>query len=149
MWTSSGPRPRPRRAVTTLVAATFVTGVLAGCGDDADPEPSGAFPPMASPSLPSVADGVSQEGVPKLINLVVTGKTVSGVERTVPVPRNTPVRLTVVSDTSDVLLVRGYDVRTQLVVGEPAQVSLLASRSGDAAVVLERTGTVLTTLRVS
>lgn len=131
------------------MAATVATGMLAGCGENVDPLPSGAFPPVATPSLPSVADGVSQEGVPKLINLVVTGKTVSGVERTVPVPLNTPVRLTVVSDTSDVLLVRGYDVRAQLTVGEPGQVSLLASRPGDAAVVLERTGMVLTTLRVS
>jgi len=96
-----------------------------------------------------VADGVSQEGVPKLINLVVTGKAVSGVESTVAVARNTPVRLTVLADTADVLLVRGYDVRTQLTVGEPVQVAFLASRPGDAAVVLERTGTVLTTLRVS
>ena len=67
--------------MTILVAATSMAGVIAGCGDDVDPKPCGAFPPMASPSLPAVADGVSQECVPKLTNLVVTGKTVSGMER--------------------------------------------------------------------
>ncbi|MCW2713470.1 MAG: hypothetical protein JWN88_517 [Frankiales bacterium] len=149
MWTSSAPRHSLRRRPAGLLAAACLTLALAGCGDDEDPQPSGAFPPLASPSLPSVAEGVSQEGVPKLINLVVTGGAVSGVDSVVPVPRNTPVRLTVLADTADVLLVRGYDVRAQITVGEPVQISLLASRAGDAAVVLERTGTVLTTLRVS
>lgn len=157
MWTRSAPRPfllfpprpLPVGAPMRVLAAALLALVLAGCGADQDPQPSGAFPPITTPSLPSVADGVSQEGVPKLINLVVTDKQVSGVEKTVAVPRNTPVRLTVLADTADVLLVRGYDIRTQVTVGEPAQVAFLASRPGDAVVVLERTGTVLTTLRVS
>lgn len=122
---------------------------LAACGDEADPQPSGAFPSIAPPSLPSVADGVSQEGEPKVISLVVTGDRVTGAASTVAVPRNTPIRLSVLADVADVLLVKGPDVRAQLTVGEPVQLEFLATTPGSIPVVLERTGKVLTTLRVS
>jgi len=128
-----------------LVALTLVA-----CGADEDPAPSGAAPPLSSPDLPSVAEGVSQEGVPQLVNLVVTAGQVTGVGATVPIPLDTPVRLTVITDTADVLLVKGgYDLRSQLTVGEPVQLEFIASQAGDAPVLLERNGTVLTTLRVS
>jgi hypothetical protein len=138
-------RARCGRALVALLLAL----PLAACGDDEDPPPSGAAPPLASPELPSVAEGVSQEGVPQLVNLVVTDEQVTGVGATVAVPLNTPVRLTVITDTADVLLVERYDLRSQLTVGEPVQLELIASEAGDAQVVLERTGQVLTTLQVS
>jgi len=80
---------------------------------------------------------------------VVRDGTVTGVSDTVEVVVNTRVRLTVLADTADVLLIRGYDVRAQLTVNEPAQVNIIATLAGDAQVVLEQSGTVLTTLRVS
>lgn len=101
------------------------------------------------PSLPSVADGISQLGVPQLVNLVVTNGVVTGVPATVEVGINAPVRLTVLSDAAAVLLVRGYDVRVQLTVDQPGQVEFLAARTGDFDVVLEPSGLVLTTLQVS
>lgn len=134
-----------RRAVPCLV----VTVSLAACGASADPEPSGPLPPRAAPSLPSVADGVSQEGVPQLVNLLVRRGQVQGVGPTVEVQLNTRVRLTVIADTADVLLVRDYDVRAQLAVDQPTQVEFLASRQGDVEVVLEQSGQVLTTLVVT
>lgn len=129
-------------------ALSLLTLPLVACGG-ADPEPSGAFPALASPSLPSVAEGVDQTGVPRLINVLVTAGTVGGVASEIDLPLNTPVRLTVISDEPDVLLVRGYNLRAQLSADEPVQVEFIASRAGDAEVVLERSGLVLTTLRVS
>lgn len=134
-----------RRAAPCLVLAVS----LAACGDSTDPEPSGPLPPRAAPSLPSVAEGVSQEGVPQLVNLLVQDGRVQGVGPTVEVNLNAPVRLTVIADTADVLLVRDYDVRAQLAVDQPTQVEFLASRQGDVEVVLEQSGQVLTTLVVS
>ena len=134
-----------RRSVPCLVLALS----LGACGDSADPEPSGPLPPRAAPSLPSVADGVSQEGVPQLVNLLVQDGRVQGVGATVEVRLNARVRLTVIADTADVLLVRDYDVRAQLAVDQPTQVEFLVSRQGDVEVVLQQTGQVLTTLVVS
>lgn len=137
---------RCRRAASSLL---LVALPLLACGGGADPQPSGEFPPLASPSLPSVADGVSQRGVPQLINAVVAGGTVTSVGSTVDVGLNTRVRLTVLADTADVLLVRGYDLRAQLTVNQPVLLEFLAARPGDADVVLESSTAVLTTLRVS
>lgn len=131
-----------------LLRLLSVLVLLSACGGT-DPEPSGLRPPRAAPSLPSVADGVSQDGVPRLVNLVVTGGQVTGVEGIVEIGINSPVRLTVVSDTADVLLVRDYDLRAQLPVDQPTQLEFLAGRTGDVAVVLEQSGILLTTLRVS
>ncbi len=131
-----------------LLRLLSVLVLLSACGG-VDPQPSGLRPPRASPSLPSVADGVSQDGVPRLVNLVVTAGRVTGVEGVVEIGINTPVRVTVLSDVADVLLVRDYDLRAQLSVDQPTQLEFLAGRTGDAAVVLEQSGLVLTTLRVS
>lgn len=131
-----------------LLCLLSVLVLLSACGSP-DPQPSGLRPPRASPSLPSVADGVSQSGLPRLVNLVVTDGRVTGVETLVEIGINTPVRLTVLSDVADVLLVRDYDLRAQLPVDQPTQLEFLAGRTGDVEVVLEQSGLVLTTLRVS
>jgi hypothetical protein len=73
--------------------------------------------------LLSCGGGSDQLGVPQLVNLVVTNGVVTGVPDVVDVRINARVQLTVLSDTAAVLLVRGYDVRVQLTVGQPAQVS--------------------------
>lgn len=139
-----GGDPRLRRTALSLLLVGLPLPACAG----KDPEPSAAFPPL--PAEPPVGRGrVSQRGVPQLISLVVRDGTVTGVSDTVEVAVNTRVTLTVLADTADVLLVRGYDVRAQLTVDEPVQVNIIAARAGDAEIVLEQTGAVLTTLRVS
>jgi len=137
---------RPRR--TSLLLALGVGLALTGCGPSVDPEPSGSAPVVVRPSLPSVASGVAQVGVPQLINVGIAGGVVTGATGPVTVAQNTPVRLTVLTDTAEMLLVKGYDLRAQLTVDEPVQLAFIADRTGRYEVVLEESGTVLTTLQV-
>ena len=140
--------PHPRTSTPPRTAAALLLLLpLVACSSE-DPEPAGPRPVVAQPSLPSVAEGVGQQGQPRLVNLIVTDGQVSGVGDVVEVMQNVPVRFTVTADVADVLVVQGYDARAQLTVLEPVQLSLLADRIGDFPVVLEDSGQVLTTLRV-
>lgn len=145
MW---HPRTASRLVRTTLVVPALAL-VLAGCGASEDPEPSGARPDLARPDLPSVAEGVSQDGQPQLVNLVLVDGRVSGVPETVGIAVNTRVRLTVTADVADELVVEGYDTTTQLTVDEPVQLTLILDEPGEFPVSLVSSGKVLTTLRVS
>ena len=141
--------PRRRTARLPVVAVPLVLLVLlVGCSAGIDPEPSGALPTEVAERLPAVADGVSQAGVPQLINLTVMGGRTTGVDSVVPVHLNVAVRLTVLADTADVLLVRGYDIRVRLAIDAPVQLSFLAHQAGSFDVVLENSGQVLTRLQV-
>lgn len=142
------PAPALVRPLTrTALLLVLATG-LAGCGADEDPLPSGDAPVVARPSLPDVADGVTQDGVPQLVNVGYVAGRVTGAGGTVPLQRNTRVRLTVLTDTAETVLVRGYDARAQLTVDEPVQLTFIADRAGTFEVVLEQSRTVLTRLVV-
>jgi len=65
--------PAPTTPFRSAVTAVVVTIALAGCGDSVDPQPSGPAPVLVQPSLPSVASGIDQTGVPLPINVTVTG----------------------------------------------------------------------------
>ena len=144
-------RSRPHLPARTArrTALPLVLGAsLSACGASVDPEPSGRAPVVVAPSLPSVASGVTQVGVPKLVNVGLSKGVVTGARGTVRMARNTPVRLTVLTDTSQTLLVEGYALRAQLTVDEPVQLAFIADRKGTFRVVLEPSGTLLTQLRV-
>ena len=132
-------RPLSRPALVLVVAAA-----LAGCGGGEDPEPGSRAPVLVRPSLPQVASGVTQDGVPLLVNVGYSEGSVTGASRSVSLRQNTPVRVTVISDKTDKVLVRGYEVREQLAVGQPVQVAFIADRVGTFEIVPEDTGTVLT-----
>lgn len=144
MWPS---RTAPRLTRTTPVVLALVLS-LAACGGGEDPKPTGPRPDVAQPDLPSVAEGLSQEGQPKLVNLVLEDGQVIGVPATVELERNTRVRLTVTADVADTLVITGYDATAQLTVGEPVQLTLIVDKPGEFPVALG-SGKVLTTLRVS
>ena len=140
--------PAPATLIRSAATALVVTLALAGCGDSVDPKPSGPAPVLVQPSLPSVASGIGQAGVPLPINVTVTGGSITGAAAVIDVRRNTRVRLTVLADVADRLLVKGYDLRAQVTVGEPVQLTFIADRSGTFDVVLEDAGTRLTRLVV-
>ena len=139
--------PPSRLLACPCLALALTVVALVGCSSTA-PEPDGALPSLTAPSQPAVADGVSQAGVPQLINFTVTDGQVTGPGATVAVPLGTPVQLTVLADTTDVLLVSGYDLRAQVTVENPVQVVFTADRASGFDVVLEGSGVVLTRLEV-
>lgn len=140
---------RPARPLARTAGALLLALTLLGCGDDVDPEPSGAAPTVVAPSLPSVASGVTQAGVPQLVNVTVRDGVVTGAAGSIALATNTRVRLTVLADTADTLLVDGYDLRAKVTIDDPVQLAFIADRPGTFAVRLEKAGTVLTRLVVS
>lgn len=142
------PAAAARPLTRTALALALGLGLVA-CGDDVDPMPSAEAPRTVTPSLPQVASGVTQQGVPQLVNVGLRDGRVTGASGPVALQKDTPVRLTALTDTADTLLVEGYDLRAQLTVDEPVQLAFIADRVGRFEVVLEDSGTVLTVLEVS
>jgi len=120
---------------------------LAGCGGG-NVEPSGPLPTLVAPSLPAVASNVPQTGQPQMVNVSISGGKATGDTGPVTLKVNTEVRITVLADVTDVLLVKGYQRRTQLSVGSPVQLEFIANRTGTFDIVLEQSGFKVTTLVV-
>ena len=123
-------------------------GIICAMPAPARLRPLTLTPIVVRPSLPQVASGVPQDGVPLLVNVGYSEGRVTGASSSGRLRQNTPVRVTVISDVTDKVLVRGYEVRAQLTVGQPVQVAFIADRVGAFEIVLEDTGTVLARLVV-
>lgn len=136
------PSRVPRLAVSLLVAAS-----LAGCGD-ADPVPAGDRPIVAQPDNPAVAPGVADPTAPRIISVVSTDGRLTGDTGVVQVKLNAPIRIVVISDETDTVLVKGYDLRSIATAEVPMQLDFIADEAGEFAVVLEESGRELTRLRV-
>lgn len=136
------PSPASRLALSLLAAASLVA-----CGGE-DPVPAGDRPVLAEPNNPAVASAVDDEGVPRIISVVATDGRLTGDTGVVQVKLNAPVRLTVITDQTDTVLVKGYDLRSIATAEVPTQLDFIASQAGDFAVVLEESGRELTRLRV-
>ncbi len=140
------PSVRRSRSTAGLLAVLLGLSVAACGGEDATP--SGPLPSLSRPSKPAVASGVSQAGEPLIVGVTLVGGRVTGDTGPVSVAVGTPIRLTVLSDVADVLLVTGYDRREQVTVNNPVQLEFVADRSGTFEVLLEASGTTITTLQV-
>jgi hypothetical protein len=136
--------PAPSR----LLLAPLLALVLAGCGAGPEPTPSGERPVLQEPDNPSVASGVADPLAPRIINVVVTDGRTTGATGVVSVKRNVPVRLVVISDKADTLLVQGLDVRALATAEVPVQLDFVADRAGEFPVVLQDSGLELLRLRV-
>jgi hypothetical protein len=80
--------------------------------------------------------------------VTVTGGQVTGDTGRVPVAVGEQVTLVVTSDVADELHLHGYDLRTALTAGTPAELSFQAIVPGVFEVELHDAGTVLLTLQV-
>lgn len=120
---------------------------LAGCGGE-EVRPSGDRPVVVRPSVPSVASGVADPTAPRIVSIVVDGNDLTGDTGVVRLRQNVPVRIVVISDRADTVVVQGYGITALATAEVPVQLDFLASRAGEFAVVLEDSGLELTRLRV-
>ena len=139
--------PLPRACVRPALALLLALPLTA-CSDE-QPAPSGDRPVLAVPDNPSVASSVADPTSPRIINVVVTDGELTGDTGVVELERNVPVRLVVISDRSDTLLVKGYTLRALATAEVPVQLDFIVDDPGEFAVVLESSGIELTRLRVS
>ena len=140
----------PSLAAPSRLALALLLGLpLAACGDDGPPVPSGDRPILVEPRNPSVASGIADPTAPRIVSIVVTNGRTTGDTGVVELRRNVPVRVVVISDQSDTLLVEGYGLRALAVAEVPVQLEFIADEAGEFPVLLENSGLELTRLRVS
>ncbi len=134
-------------ASSRLLLGLLLVMPLAACSSE-DAVPSGDRPIVAPADNPNVAPAVDDPSVPRLISIVVTDGRLTGDTGVVQVKRNVVVRLTVISDEADTVVVQGYDQRALATAEVPVQLEFLADEPGDFRIVLEDSGLELTRLRV-
>jgi hypothetical protein len=134
------------RAVA-LLTLSAVPG-LAACSEppEAPVEPR---PVVSSPNSFSVAEALTDGKVePQLVNVNYLDGQVTGDGGRVPVRLGSLVRLTVVADVAETVVVEGFDQTFLTAVDQPVQIVLLAQRAGEFDVTLRESGETLTTLVV-
>lgn len=147
-----------RRLAVGAVAVAALTA-LGGCssggaaGSGSATVRPDASPPTSSPTAPTPATAPTggQPGTGSktvAIAIAVAGRATPPMRRQA-VPLGSTVRLTVSSDTADVLHVSGYDLRRAIPAGASARVTFTASRPGDFEVGLDRRDLPLVQLTVS
>lgn len=136
--------PPPSRAVLALLLAV----PLGGCGGE-DPVPSGDRPITVPADNPDVASAVADPSTPRIVSIVMTDGALTGDTGLVEIRRNAPVRLVVISDETDTVVVEGYDLTALVTAEAPMQLDFIADQSGTFRVVLRESGVELTTLKVA
>ena len=142
MTAMSLSRTAARSALALLLAVP-----LAGCGGS-DPVPAGERPVVVEADDLEVADSVADPTTPRIVSVVVEDGRLTGDTGVVEVRRNVLVRLTVISDRTDTVVVQGYGLEALATAEVPVQLDFLADRAGDFPVVLRDSGLEVTRLRV-
>lgn len=138
---------RPARFPAAL-AVLAVAASLAGCAgtvassNGTEPSSSGAAGGTAA------APATSAAARSQRIEVQVAGGQVGGDVGRVPVRAGDPVTLAITADVADEVHVHGYDLTTELVPGERAELTFDATIPGVFEVELHEAGTVLLTLQV-
>lgn len=141
------PMPSLRASVRPLLALLLLLP-LAACGGE-EPTPAGDRPVLADADNPDIADGVDDSETPRIVSIVIADGELTGDTGVVQVRRNAPVRLVVISDETDTLLVQGYELQALATAEVPVQLDFIADEAGDFRVVLRGSDRLLTTLRVA
>lgn len=137
----------PLRTVVRPVLALLLVVPLSACGGG-DVVPSGERPLLVEADNPDVADAVEDPTAPRLVSIVVNDGRLTGDTGVVDLRRNAPVRLVVISDRTDTVVVEGYDLEALATAEVPVQLDFIADEAGEFAVVLRDSGVELTRLRV-
>jgi hypothetical protein len=141
--------------MTARLRTSLLTGgvvlALSGCAGTDEP-PASSSPGTSAPASSTRAN--SSPAAPttpagQRIVVTVSGGQVTGDTGRVPVAVGEQVTLVVTSDVADELHLHGYDLRTALTAGTPAELSFQATVPGVFEVELHDAGTVLLTLQVS
>ena len=139
----------PSLAVPSRLALALLLSLpLAACGDGEPPVPSADRPVLVEPRNPSVASAVADPNAPRIVSIVVTDGRLTGDTGAVDLRLNVPVRVVVIADDADTVLIEGYDLRALAVAEVPVQLDFIADMAGEFRVVLEDSGRELTRLRV-
>jgi hypothetical protein len=136
-----------RTMLARVVVLPFVLGAVAACGDE-PPAVSQPRPVLSTPNNPSVADALPERYVPQLVNVTFVDGVLTGDVGSVPVVLGSVVRLTLVTDVVDTVVIEGFDQTILTAVNQPTQIELLADEAGAFDVRLQDSGQVLTTLDV-
>ena len=142
--------PVVARAGAPLLLAALLGGVVSGCSEE-PPIPTAPRPVVSSPNAPSVSSALPERpdrAVPQLVNVTFVDGVLTGDVGTVPVRLGSLMRLTVVSDVADVVLVEGYGQSIRTAIDRAVQIEVLADMAGSFDVRLTESGMQLTTLVV-
>lgn len=134
-----------RAGVSLLLLAALV-----GCAEEpvivTEPRPV-----ISSPNAPDVSTALPERpdrSVPQIVNVSLQDGGVTGDVGQVPVRLGSLVRMTVLADVSDVVVLEGYGQTVQTSVDQAVQLEVLADKAGTFPVRLRDAGMVLTTLVV-
>ncbi len=131
-------------------ASLLLVGALVGCSEE-PPIVTTPRPVISSPNAPSVSTALPERpdrSIPQIVNVNLLDGGVTGDVGEVPVRLGSLVRLTVLSDVADVVVVEGYGQTIQTAVDHPVQLELLADQAGRFDVTLRDNRQRLTTLLV-
>ena len=131
-------------------ASLLLLGALVACTEQ-PPVVTTPRPVFSSPNAPSVSSALPDRPdrpVPQIVNVSLLDGGVTGDVGEVPVRLGSLVRLTVLSDVSDVVVLEGYGQTVQTAVDQAVQLDVLADKPGRFAVRLRDSGKQLTTLVV-
>ena len=134
----------PARLTAPLLAL-----VLAGCSAGTDVDPDVAVPAQPSTAASNVGPDPSPRATAQLIEATYRDGEVTGVDSRVAVPLGTDVVLRFTSDVTEEIHVHGYDLFTDLVPGQPAEIAFTADKPGVYEVELHDAGRPMYQLRVS
>lgn len=135
-----------RRLAASAAVLILLTGCSAGTDDD---DPTVVAPPAASSSASAAAPEPSPTPAGTLVEVSYAGGEVTGVEQRVPVTLGEQVVLRFTSDVAEEIHVHGYDLYTDLVPGQPAEISFTADIPGSFEVELHEAGRPMFQLRVA